>query len=116
MATTYIDTNKIPRVKLPAGLGQAAEILNRDLAGAENVVGTLRWLGNAEHFDAEPKADTHQLVYLMEGAGVITLGEKDYPVTKGAGVYLGPSETASIRPQENATLKLFHLVVPAKKD
>lgn len=116
MSTTYIDTNEIPRISLPAGCGKAAEILNRELAGAENVVGTLRWLGDAESLDAAPKADAHQLIYLMEGAGIITLGGKDYSVAKGAGVYLGLSEGASIRPQDKASLKLFHLVVPVKKD
>lgn len=116
MATQYINTNEIPPISLPGGMGKAAEILNRELCGAENVVATLRWLGESDRFDAEPKAATHQLVYLMEGAGVITLGGKDYSVAKGAGVYLGPSETASVRPQGQSALKLFHLVVPEKKD
>lgn len=116
MATTYIDTNKIAPVSVPAGMGKAAEILNRDLCGAENVVATLRWLEGAERFEAAPKAATHQLVYLMQGEGIITLGGKDYPVAKGAGVYVGPSETASVRPKGPNTLKLFHLVVPAKQD
>ena len=36
---------------------------------------------------------------------------KDHDVTKGMGVYLGPSESATIRAAD-ASLKLFHLVVP----
>lgn len=116
MSTTFIDTNAIPRVDLPGGAGTAAEILNRALCGAENVVATLRWLGAADRLTAEPLRDTHQLIYLMEGDGIIALGGKDYPVAKGAGVYLGPSETASVRPRGPDALKLFHLVVPAGKD
>jgi mannose-6-phosphate isomerase-like protein (cupin superfamily) len=52
----------------------------------------------------------------MEGAGIITLRSKDYAVKKGAGIYLDPGEAASIRPAPNASLKLFHLVVPRVKD
>jgi hypothetical protein len=48
----------------------------------------------------------------MEGQGTISLENKDYPVTKGAGVYLGPSETATIQAAAGASLKLFHLIVP----
>jgi hypothetical protein len=36
---------------------------------------------------------------------------KSYDVTKGAGVYLGPSERATIEAM-NGSLKLFVLVVP----
>jgi hypothetical protein len=55
MATTYIDT--LPRRDL--GLqGEVAEIVNRELCGAENVVGTLRWLDSGERFDAQPLEDT----------------------------------------------------------
>ena len=51
--TTFIDTNKLPRVKTPQG--EATEILNSALVGAKNVLGTLRWLKSGEHFEAEPK-------------------------------------------------------------
>ena len=34
----------------------------------------------------------------MEGSGRIRLDNKDYEVSKGAGVYLGPSESATIQP------------------
>jgi hypothetical protein len=47
----------------------------------------------------------------MEGKGRIRLEGKDFEVEKGAGVYLGPSETAAIGAAGGA-LKLFHLVVP----
>ena len=33
----------------------------------------------------------------MEGKGTINLENKDYDVPRGAGVYLGPSETATIK-------------------
>ena len=110
MATTYIDTNQCARIKFP-GQGSVAEIVNRALCGAEKVVGMLRWLVEGERFETEIMRDRHQLIYLMEGEGVITLEQKSYPVSKGAGIYLGPSETASINHAGAATLKLFHVVV-----
>lgn len=115
MATTHIDTNAVPRTQLP-GQGQVADILNKALCGAENVVGKLRWLNNGDSFSAAPLADTHQLLYLMEGEGVIELDQKRYDVKKGAGIYLGPLETASIAQAGTAELKLFHLIVPKKTE
>ena len=109
MTTTFIDTNKLPRVKTPQG--EATEILNQRLAGAKNVLGTLRWLSPGEKFHADP-SEKHQLIYLMEGNGQIRLDHKDYDVSRGAGVYLGPSETATIQAGADSSLKLFHLVVP----
>jgi hypothetical protein len=106
---TFIDTNSLPRVKTPQG--EVTEILNRHLAGAKNVLGMLRWLKSGEKFKAEP-SERHQLIYLMEGKGSINLENKDYEVSKGAGVYLGPSETATIQAAEGTPVKLFHLVVP----
>jgi hypothetical protein len=108
MTTTFIDTNNLARVETPEG--EVAEILNGKLAGAKNVVGALRWLDSGESFHAEPSGK-HQLIYLMEGSGTIRLENKDYPVAKGAGVYLGPAESAAIQAAEGASLKLFHLVV-----
>jgi hypothetical protein len=109
MALTFINTNQLPRVKTPHG--EATEVLNQSLAGAKNVLGTLRWLASGEKFKAEA-AEQHQLIYLMEGKGSIHLDNEDYPVSRGAGVYLGPSETATIQAADGASLKLFHLVVP----
>ena len=106
--TLFIDTNKLARVQTPQG--EATEILNQQLAGAKNVLGTLRWLKSGEKFDAGP-SEKHQLIYLMEGKGSIQLDGKDHDVTKGMGVYLGPSESATIRATD-ATVKIFHLVVP----
>ena len=107
--TIFIDTNKLQRKQTPEG--EFTEILNNELVGAKNVLGTLRWLKSGETFkaDASPK---HQLIYLMEGKGKINLENKDHEVTKGMGIYLGPSETATISAAAGATLKLFHLVVP----
>src|ERR1700674_483916 len=109
MALTFIDTKKLPRQKTPQG--EATEILNAALAGAENVLGSLRWLNSGERFKAE-SSDKHQLIYLMEGQGKIHLDNKNYDVAKGAGVYLGPSESATIEAADGGSLKLFHLVVP----
>lgn len=115
MATTHIHTNSIPRSKLD-GQGEVAEILNKELCGAENVVGKLHWLRAGERLEAEALENTHQLLYLMEGEGTIHLEGKDYDVAKGAGIYLGPSETASITHRGNAPLKLFHLIVPVQPE
>lgn len=106
---TFVDTNKLPRVKTPPG--EVTEILNEKLEGAKNVFGTLRWLEPGEHFEAAP-LEKHQLIYLMEGKGSIRLDNKDYEVARGAGVYLGPSESATIQAGAGSALKLFHLVVP----
>ena len=108
MTTTFIDTNKLPRLDSPQG--KFAEILNGPLAGAKNVLGTLRWLQPGESFRAEP-IGKHQLIYLMEGSGTIDLEGKAYDAGKGSGVYLGPTESAAIRAASGGSLKLFHLVV-----
>jgi quercetin dioxygenase-like cupin family protein len=108
MTTTFIDTNKLPRARMAQG--EFTEILNGPLVGAKNVLGTLRWLEAGESFQA-PANGKHQLLYLMEGSGVIGLEGKDYEVRKGSGVYLGPQDSASIR-SSGGSLKLFHLEVP----
>ena len=115
MSTTFIHTSDCARRRM-AGAGEVAEILNPQLCGAKNVLGMLRWLSGSDRLAPAPKAATHQLVYVMEGDGVIALDGKDYAVGRGAGVYLGPNETATIRPSGSGTLKLFHLVVPEVKD
>ena len=111
MANTYIDSNAIPRTKAP-GAGEFAEILNERLAGAKNVVATLRWLNAGDAFDARSNDRTHQLIYLLDGEGTITLNAREHPVRKGAGVYLGPTEFARISHAGRAPLRLFQLVVP----
>jgi hypothetical protein len=116
MTTRFIKTGDCARVKVPGNQGEVSEILNHALCSAKNVLAMLRWLGPGQRFDAEVGQDTHQLVYLMEGEGVISLNSKEYPVAKGAGFYLGPSENASIRQQGSKPLKLLHLVVPKLKN
>jgi glyoxylate utilization-related uncharacterized protein len=111
MPNTYIDTNKLPHTKTP-GSGEFVEVLNNALCGAKNVVGTLRWLSSGEKYDAACDARTNQLLYFMEGEGTITLNAKEHNVGKGHGIYLGPSESASIAQRGTAPLKLFQLVVP----
>jgi glyoxylate utilization-related uncharacterized protein len=111
MSLTFIDTNKIPRSRT-SGSGEFAEILNEKLCGAKNVAGSLRWLGPGEKLDVRSDANTHQLIYLMQGEATITLDSKDHGVRKGSGVYVGPSESVSIRQAGTAPLKLFHLIVP----
>lgn len=116
MTTTFIDTGKCARKDLGAGLGSVSEILNKDLCGAENVVGKLRWLEKGDRYKVEQLEDTHQLVYLMEGEGTIELEGKTYDVARGNGIYLGPRETATIGQRGEGALKLFQLIVPKVDD
>jgi quercetin dioxygenase-like cupin family protein len=111
MTTTFIRTGDCAKRKI-AGIGEVAEIMNQQLCGAKNGLGMLRWLAKGDKLDARSKQNEHQLVYLMEGQAVIALNGKDYEVGKGAGIYLGPNEQASVRHAGGAPLKLFHLVVP----
>jgi len=109
MSLTFINTQKLPRRATPGG-GEMTEVLNEALCGAKNVVAALHWLKPKDVFRAEA-ANKHQLVYLMDGKGRITLNGRQYDVDKGAGAYLGPSETAEIAAADGV-LKLFVLVVP----
>jgi quercetin dioxygenase-like cupin family protein len=111
MTTTFIKTADCAKRKI-AGAGEVAEIMNEQLCGAKNGLGMLRWLAGGDKLDARSKQNEHQLVYLMEGKAVIALDGKDYEAGKGAGIYLGPGEAATVRHAGSGTLKLFHLVVP----
>jgi quercetin dioxygenase-like cupin family protein len=111
MTATFIKTGDCPKRK-NAGAGEVAEIMNEKLCGAKNGLGMLRWLRAGERLQAGAEKNSHQLIYLMEGQGVITLNAKDHEVGKGAGIYLGPNEQATVRHTGSAPLKLFHLVVP----
>ena len=110
MSLTFIDTDRLPRSNAPDS-GDFTEVLNKVLCGAETVVGTLYWLGEKQHLVSRGDGKTHRLLYLMEGAGTITLNSKEYAVKKGAGLYLGPSESASILQNGVMPLKLFGLTV-----
>ncbi len=112
MPATFIDTKKCKRQTVKEASGQVAEVVNPKLCGAKNVLGMLRWLDRGETFDAGPLPNSHQLLYLMEGDGVIRLEGKEYQVGKGAGVYLGPSEGASLSHAGGDQLRVFHLIVP----
>ena len=110
MPLTFIDTNRLPK-KATGGHGEVVDVLTEALCGAKNVRGSVRWLKGGESF-APDVADRHQLIYLMEGKGRIRLDNKNYDVEKGAGVYLGPAERATIEAASGGSLKLFHLIVP----
>lgn len=116
MATTHIDTNAVQRKTLKRGHGEVAEIVNRALCGAQNVLGMLRWLKSGEEFAADRLQDKYQLFYFMEGDGVIGLGGKNVEVRRGGGVFLNPTETASIHQAGDSVLKVLHLVVPKIDD
>lgn len=111
MSLTYIDTNKQP-VSTEPGAGKVADVINEKLCGAKNVVAKLRWLKERDELKLSSDASTHQLVYLLDGEGVITLEGKEQKVVKGAGIYLGPSESAEIKQSGSGVTKLFHLIVP----
>jgi len=111
MTTTFIRTGDCAKRRI-AGAGEVAEVMNEKLCGAKNGLGMLRWLGAGDRLDARSKQNEHQLVYLMEGQAVIALNGKDYEIGKGAGIYLGPGEAATVNHAGAGTLKLFHLVVP----
>ena len=110
--TIFIDTTACARIDAGEIEGEVAEIVNKQLCGAEDVVAKLRWLETGQKFEASGLTDTHQLLYLMDGDGTINLEGKDYDVGKGAGIYLGPSEGASIAQRGDGSLKLLHLEVP----
>ena len=110
MSLTFIDTNTLLK-KATSGQGDVVDILSESLCGAHNVHGSVRWLKAGQSFEPQ-SIDRHQLIYLMDGKGSIQLDAKSYDVERGAGVYLGPQETASIRPADGSALKLFHLIVP----
>lgn len=114
MATTLIHTTDCARTTLDSDRGEVAEIINKELCGAEDVTGLFRWLDTGNRFDADSLADTHQLLYLIEGDGTIELEGKSYEVAQGAGVYLAPTETAGITQRGASPTKLLHLVVPIK--
>ena len=105
---TFIDTAACERKNLGKNQGEAAEVVNNALCGAGQMTAHLRWLGEGERFDAEPLSGSHQLMYVMEGTGVVALEGKDYEVGPGAGLYLGPGESASLRGA--GALKAFHLI------
>ena len=109
MSLTFIDTNTLAK-KPVFGQGEVTEVLNQALCGAKNVLGSLRWLKGAETYKADASGK-HQLVYVMDGKGRITLNDKSYDIEQGGGVYLGPTESASFQASAG-TLKLFQLVVP----
>ncbi|MGI9258776.1 MAG: cupin domain-containing protein [Gammaproteobacteria bacterium] len=110
MPITYIKTNELARARAPEYGGEFAEIVNRDLCGAEDVSASLRWLERGECLVASPLKNHHQLIYLIEGEGEIDLEDQRYPAERGAGVYLTPGEAAQIRATGNSTLKLLHLL------
>lgn len=115
MATQFIKTGEIARQDAGAA-GALAEVLGEKICGAKNVVGNLRWLEGDHQLGAQAPANTHRLIYVMDGDAVISLEQKDYEVGKGAGVYLGPEESASIRPAQGGSVKLFELIVPEVQD
>ena len=110
MPITYIETEKLSRVRSPENGGESAEIVSRDLCGAEDVSASLRWLEGGECLVASPLSRHHQLIYLIEGEGEIELDDKTYPAERGAGVYLAPDETARISATGASALKLLHLL------
>lgn len=107
---TFVDTGACERKSLGEGQGEAAEVVNQSLCGAEQISASLRWLGEGDRLEAAPLSGSHQLIYMMEGNGVVSLDGKDYDVGPGAGLYLAPGESADLRCAGEGTLKAFHLI------
>jgi glyoxylate utilization-related uncharacterized protein len=107
--TIFIDTRTLPREAMPDG-GEMTEVLNQRLAGAQNVTATLRWLQGGDRFEAAA-LDRHQLLYVTEGDATLTLLGTAHAIGKGMGVYLEPSESATVTAPAGSAVTLFHLVV-----
>ncbi|MCW9033710.1 MAG: AraC family ligand binding domain-containing protein [Rhodospirillales bacterium] len=116
MAITHIKTTDCPRKRLGIGEGLVANVLEEGACGARNIIAKLRWLKDDDRFDLVPLPGTHQLVYFKNGEGAITLEGKTYNVSKGAGIYLAPTETAYFEARGDGILEFFHLIVPEALD
>lgn len=110
--TTFIDTTACERVSAKDMQGEYAEIINKELCGADNVIAMLRWIKDGQKFNAESLLDTYQVLYLLEGDATASLNGKDYEISTGMGVYLESEETTSISQRGTKTLKILHLIVP----
>ncbi|MBZ5660347.1 MAG: AraC family ligand binding domain-containing protein [Acidobacteriia bacterium] len=111
MSVTIINTNELARLKTSES-GEFTEILNKALCGAERSVVTLHWLRDGETLNLQGNSETHELYYVMEGEGIVTLNANQHTLKKGAGVYLEPRDEAQIKQTAVTSLKLFHLSVP----
>jgi len=114
MSATIVDMAALPRIKDASG--ELVEVLNRETCGAEYAHGVLRFVESGRQFDAATEEPMHQLIYVLEGAGVIKIDAVEYDVEKGGGVYLAPLETAKVGQKGAEPLKLFHLTVPQGKN
>jgi hypothetical protein len=110
MSATIVDMAALPRIKDASG--ELVEVLNRETCGAEYAHGVLRFVESGRQFDAIAAKPMHQLIYVLQGAGVVRIDSAEYEVEKGGGVYLAPLETAKIGQKGTEPLKLFHLIVP----
>ena len=106
---TFIDTNKLPRVKTPQG--EVTEILNRQLCGAKNVL--RRCAGSIPERNSRPNASNkHQLIYLMEGTGEHPPRRQGLRRARRARACIWALGNRDDSAGRGASLKLFHLVVP----
>ena len=110
--TTFIDTEQCKRINTQDLQGEYAEIINKELCGADNVVGILRWLKGGQKFTADSLPGTYQLLYLLEGDATVGLNDKDYEISTGMGIYLESEETTNISPNKGGIVKILHLIVP----
>ncbi len=91
---TFIDTNKLPRVKTPQG--EATEVrTTTHWSALRTFSARCGGLKSGEQFKAAG-SDKHQLIYLMEGAGTINLDTRIDDALRRRR-HLGPTETATIR-------------------
>src|ERR1700730_2326986 len=100
MSLTFIDTNTLSK-KTTAGHGDVTEILTESLCGAPNVHGSARWLKAGGTVEAD-MADRHHLIELDPTRLSKGRDCKSFYDDGRTGVYLGPRETATIRPAEGS--------------
>lgn len=110
--TTFIDTEKCERISTQDLQGDYAEIVNKELCGADNVLGMLRWLEKGQKYNADSLRDTYQVLYLLEGEATASLNGKDYDISTGMGIYLESEETTRVSQRGAGVSKFLHLVVP----
>ncbi|MGM0432553.1 MAG: AraC family ligand binding domain-containing protein [Spirochaetota bacterium] len=110
----YIDTKACEKIALGKAQGVVAEIMNKELCGAETGIASLRWLGTEERFQTPENFPGIQLLYIIEGEASVSLAGNHYDLEKGSGVYLEQNETVSVQNLQQEVLNILHIEVPHK--
>jgi quercetin dioxygenase-like cupin family protein len=59
---------------------------------------------NAPHRHAEA-----EIYYILEGSGILTVDEKDYPVRKGSAVFIPGNAWHALRPTDGKEIRLLYV-------